>query len=157
MQCNDATNAKLAEDEARRATYVNRVNHRVEGNAMIVSGSIVAAAKWYGVKELAASAGPGEQLTRADDVVDLLANATSPRAQPLARELLREMGSGPWKVIRGAHSSTSDPTPHVLVEVSGHRYHLRLDGQGCVFDITKGGNESDQRGGWPAPWVGPGV
>jgi hypothetical protein len=43
------------------------------------------------------------------------------------------------------------------VEVRGARYHLRLDGRGCVFDITRVvGDETYRPAGGP-PWVGPGA
>jgi hypothetical protein len=125
---------------------------------MIVSGSIVADAKWWGISELAGSADPGERLTRVDDVVDLLAESTSPAAQPMARIVLEEMGTGLWRVIRGAHRSPGDGTWHVLVDVGGKRYHLRLDGQDCVFDITRMvGDVLYRPGGRPPPWTPPGA
>ena len=122
---------------------------------MFVSASIVTAAKRNGSKQLAASALPGEPFTQVDAVVDLLAGSTSPAAQRDARELLRKMADKAWKVIRGAHASR-DATLHVLIEVD-RRYHLRLDGNHCVFDITIVREEQTQRPSRREPWVRPGA
>jgi hypothetical protein len=124
---------------------------------MQVSSSTVTAAKQWGRTELAKSALPGEPLTQAGDVVDLLADKTSPAAQPGARRLLQQMAAGPWLVIRGLHRSPNDGTPHVTVEVAGKRFHLRLDGNRCVFDITRVVNDEVQRPAGRAPWQAPGT
>lgn len=124
---------------------------------MLMSPSQVATAKRFGVRDLAHSAAPGEQLTQVAEVVDLLSGATSPAAQPGGRALLRGMASGTWRLIRGAHRSRDDATLHVTVEVAGVRYHLRLDARGCVFDITRVVGGATHRPAGGPPWVGPGA
>jgi hypothetical protein len=124
---------------------------------MLVSPGIVTAAKKRGSKELARSASPGERFTQVDAVVDLLAGSTSPAAQPGARNLLHQMSADPWRVIRGAHPSPEDPTPHVTIETAAARYHLRLDGRSCIFDITRVVRGRTQRPAGRNPWVGPGA
>ena len=100
---------------------------------------------------------PGNRI-RAGRVVDLLAGFTSPRAQPGARELLRQMGDGPWSVVANVHTNANDPTPRVTVEVRKTRYHVRLDANGCVFDITyvNAANQAVSLSGQP-PYVRPGA
>ncbi|MCA9136598.1 MAG: hypothetical protein KDB00_07560 [Planctomycetales bacterium] len=99
---------------------------------------------------------PNEAFASVDAVVDLLANSTSPAASPAARQLLQQMSSSRWRVIRGNHRSSADPTPHVTIEVGGTRYHLRLDGRSCVFDITHVSSDETQRLAGRKPWQGPG-
>ena len=72
---------------------------------------------------------------RADRVVDLLANATSPAAQRGARELLHQMGRGGWDVIAPVHSNRGDPTPHIRVSVCKTQYISALT-RGDVFSIS---------------------
>ena len=124
---------------------------------MFIPPGTVTAAKNRGLKELAGSAPPGEPFTQVDAVVDLLAESTSPAAQPGARYLLRQMSIAPWRVVRGAHRSPGDPTPHVLIEVAKERYHLRLDGRSCIFDITLQVEGETRRPSHREPWVGPGA
>lgn len=124
---------------------------------MFISAGLVASARSRGNRQLAKSAVPGEPFARVDDVVDLLSRATSPAAQPGARALLKQMAAESWKVIRGAHQSLKDATRHVTVEVGGDRYHLRLDGRECVFDITRVVNKETERPAGRLPWVGPGA
>jgi hypothetical protein len=64
------------------------------------------------------------------------------------------MAVGWWKVIRGAHKSASDSTLHVLTEVGGDRQHLRLDGSGCVSDITFVRAGQPLRLSGHLPWTG---
>jgi hypothetical protein len=124
---------------------------------MFVSASTVTAARSKGSKELASSVIQGERFTRVDAVVDLLATATNPRAQPGARNLLQQMAVVPWRVIRGAHKSGDDRTLHVTVAIAETRYHLRLDGNSCVFDITRVRAGQTERPAGSKPWVGPGL
>lgn len=125
---------------------------------MIISPSTIAAAKRNGSNDLArGSAPPGERLTRVDEVVDLLANSTSPAAQPGARDLLQQMAATAWNVVRGLHSSPDDGSPHVTVAIGRTRYHLRLDGKGCVFDITCYREGETQRPAGAKPWAPPGA
>ena len=125
---------------------------------MIISAGILTAAKQRGDDTLAhRPASPGDGFTCVDDVVDLLAGSTSPRAQPGARALLYEMAATPWLVVCGAHASADDRTPHVTVEVGGTRYHLRLDARQCVFDITSVAGGQTQRPAGSKPWVAPGA
>lgn len=100
---------------------------------------------------------PGDRI-RAGRVVDLLADFTSPRAQPGARELLRKMGDGRWYVVANVHTNANDPTPRITVEVRKTRYHVRIDAKGCVFDITyvNAANQTVSLSGQP-PWVRPGA
>src|SRR5436309_3274550 len=122
---------------------------------MIISASTITAAKQRGDDTRARrAASPGEAFTRVDDVVDLLAGSTSPRAQPGARALLYEMAATLWLVVRGVHPS-GDGTPHVTVEVGGTRCHLRLDARQCAFDITRVAGGQTQRPAGSKPWVGP--
>jgi hypothetical protein len=123
---------------------------------MIFSSGAISAAKWWGQRKLARSTRPGERWSRTDDVVDLLAARTSPGAQSAARLLLHQMATTPWSVIRGAHPSKSDATQHVLVEIGGVRYHIRLDARDCVFDITHRVDEETERVSGRKPWVPPG-
>ena len=124
---------------------------------MIIAPAIITAAKQHGQKELAGSAVPGERFTQVDAVVDLLAETTSPAAQPGARDLLQQMSTTTWRVIRGAHTSADDGTPHVTIEVGRTRYHLRLDGRGCIFDITRVVAAQVQRPAGRNPWEPPGA
>ena len=47
--------------------------------------------------------------------------------------------------------------PHITVEVGGKNYHLRLDGRGCVFDITAVLQGETVRPSGHRPWVRPGA
>lgn len=89
------------------------------------------------------------------EVVHWLNNRTAPAAQRTARNLLHLMSTGAWCVVDGVHQNANDKTRHITIEVprGGNRYHLRLDGQNVVSDITFGQN---QRPGGIPPWVGPG-
>ena len=124
---------------------------------MFVSPGTVSAAKSKGMKELARSSLPGERFIQVDAVVDLLVGSTSPAAQPGARILLQQMSTVPWRVIRGAHRSPDDPSLHVTIAIAATRYHLRLDGKSCVFDITHVVGDQTQRPSGNKPWVGPGA
>lgn len=124
---------------------------------MIISPSIVTAAKQHGSKQIALTAPPGEPLTQVSEVVDLLAESTSPAAQRGARVLLGQMAAAPWSVVRGAHRSASDPSPHGLIDVDRTRYHLRPDGQMKIFDITNVVDKQMQRPSGNKLWVGPGA
>ena len=125
---------------------------------MHVNPSIVKAARLNGEKRLAQSGSPGEKYSQPDAVVDLLTNSTSPAAQPAARKLLKEMSCHRWSVIRGVHKSTKgDRTPHVTIEVSDRRYHLRLDRGDCIFDITTVMNNQTVRLAGFDPWTSPGA
>src|SRR5262249_48379046 len=97
-----------------------------------------------------------ERFTQVDSVIDLLAQSTSPAAQPGARKLLQEMTTTTWRVIRGAHRS-DDLTWHILVAIGKKRYHLRLDGRSCICDITYVSDDETQRLAGHKPWVGPGA
>ncbi len=126
---------------------------------MIISPSIVSAAKAAGESNTGGQFVPeGGVPISAAAVVDLLVDSTSPRAQPGARKLLRDMAGLPWRVIAPAHPSPDDQTPHITIRVHALDYHLRLDGQGCIFDITatkKNGQRLRPAGS--KPWVGPGA
>jgi hypothetical protein len=124
---------------------------------VIISASIITAAKRHGQKALARTASPGEPFTQVDEVVDLLAESTSPGAQPGARRLLQQMSTALWRLIRGAHASQDDATPHVTIALGRTRYHLRLDGRQCVFDITHFVDEDLQRLSGHDPWTPPGA
>ncbi len=125
---------------------------------MIVSAQTLHAAKQNGTDDVArAAAEPGERWTRADAVVDLLAESTSPAAHRGARALLLEMAAWPWDVIRGVHVSPDDSTRHVTIEVARTRYHLRPDARGCVFDITAREGKQTRRPAGHKPWQGPGA
>jgi hypothetical protein len=134
---------------------------------MIINSGIVANAKEHGRKNRKLYVPPGGQRIDADEVVDLLANRTSPRAQPGARNLLGEMAIHDWAVTAAPHrvGYGGDLTRHITVSVNGRQYHLRLDMSGNIFDITfwdgdlrlmrsvqgrgsypDGGQESDHRG-----------
>lgn len=124
---------------------------------MQISSSIVTAAKRNGSKNLAGSGTPGEPFSQVDAVVELLAESTSPAAQRGARQLLKDMSTEPWVVIRGMHQSADDAIRHVTMTIHGMRYHLRLDGNHCVFDITCRRNDETQRPAGQKPFVGPGA
>jgi hypothetical protein len=124
---------------------------------VFVLPSIVTAARRQGLKDLARSTSPGEAFSQVDAVIDLLAESTAPAAQPGARKLLQQLSTTPWRLIRGAHRSPHDLTLHVTVEIAGTRYHLRLDRNLCVFDITRVLGDQTQRPAGHEPWVGPGA
>jgi hypothetical protein len=130
---------------------------RLENGTMVISPSIIASAKRWGDDNMAGQIVPaGGRAMRAAEVVDLLANRTSPRAQPGARKLLNDMATGPWRVVSPIHNS-GDGTPHLTVELNRDRYHLRMDAQGCVFDITATIAGQRQRPSGNKPWVPPGA
>lgn len=93
-------------------------------------------------------------------VVDLMATKTGgPLTRRAAKILLEEMADGPWVVVEGVHTSPADPTPHILIEVGGNRYHLRLSKRGVLFEITRAGGDPRQRRiltGGRAPFHAPG-
>jgi hypothetical protein len=123
---------------------------------MIVNPSLVTAARRNGDKRLSQTCLIGKCFTQASEVVDLLTQATSPAAQTGARHLLREMSAAHWYVIRGLHRS-GDDTPHMLVEVRGVRYHLRVDFRQCIFDITCKDGERTHRPSGRMPHTPPGA
>jgi len=125
---------------------------------MQVTPQVIEAAKQMGNDNLNRqyTARPGDTI-RADRVVDLLVNATSPAAQRGARDLLRQMGLAPWMVIANIHQSEDDNTPHITIEVGRQRYHLRLDIRGCTFDITVVDDGETVRPSGHRPWVRPGA
>jgi hypothetical protein len=124
---------------------------------MIVFHQIIAAAKSNGVRQLEGHAPPWERLTQTDAVVDLIVNSSSPAAQAPARILIRKMSEVEWTLIRGVHSSPSDPTPHVTIDIRGRRYHLRVDASDCIFDITFVAGKQLQRLTGREPWLAPGA
>jgi hypothetical protein len=125
---------------------------------MIVSQSVVTAAKEWGDDNMAGQyVEAGRRPIRADHVVDLLAERTSPAAQRGARCLLQDMPGRAWTVIASIHRSPDDSTPHITIQVRGRNYHLRLDGNECVFDITATVAGQRQRPAGSMPWVGPGA
>jgi hypothetical protein len=93
---------------------------------------------------------------RASRVVDLLVESTSPAAQRGVKLLLRMMNQTVWYVVRGVHVSQRDPTPHITIEIDD-RYHLRLDRNGCIFDITYWDGNQNVRLAGHRPWIRPGA
>lgn len=91
-----------------------------------------------------------------DDVVDWLAERTSPAAQRGARALLRMMSHTRWQVVAAVHTNERDLTRHLTIEIRRTRYHLRLDRRGCIFDITILDGDNIQRPSGNRPWVRPG-
>ena len=124
---------------------------------MNVNAHVITSARIHGKKNLARTAMPHEAFTSPDAVVDLLSKSTSPAASPGARQLLKQMSSSQWRVIRGSHRSPDDPTLHVTIEIGATRYHLRLDGRSCVFDITHVSSNETNRMAGRKPWQGPGA
>src|SRR5262245_30379510 len=102
---------------------------------MVVSPQVIASAKSRAERFPQYVPALGRSI-RAELVVDMMVESTSPAAQRGARELLRNMSCTPWRVVAAVHSSQADATRHITVEVGRTRYHLRLDGRGCIFDIT---------------------
>lgn len=123
---------------------------------MIISSAIVEAAKRNGERFPQFVPSLGRPIN-SDDVVDLLAERTSPAAQPSARQLLREMTNGPWRVVAAIHQNDNDSTPHVTVEIGGTRYHLRLDARECIFDITYFNRDIIARPAGLPGWLAPGA
>jgi hypothetical protein len=126
---------------------------------MIVDAGTVTMAKRNGRTARNLYVPPGGKPINEGQVVDLLAGRTSPRAQPGARDLLREMALRDWVVTAAAHPGGfgGDPTPHVTVIVNRRQYHLRLDRSGSVFDITFMDGQGPQRPSGNLPWVPPGA
>jgi hypothetical protein len=46
------------------------------------------------------------------------------------------MANAPWTLVEGIHTSPSDPMDHILIEVGGSRFHLRLTRKQLIFEIT---------------------
>jgi hypothetical protein len=126
---------------------------------MYLPPGTIDAAKRYGNDSIARkSTDDTSGLTRVDKVIDLLVNATSPGAEAGARELLQQMGLAPWDLIKGVHKSPKDLTPHITVSVQSRRHHIRLDAQGCVFDVTLVNSAGETiRPSGHRPWVRPGA
>jgi hypothetical protein len=122
---------------------------------MIVSPEIVESAKNNGRRLNQYVPSLGRRITT-DEVVDLLAERTSPAAQRGARALLRIMRDRRWHVSAAVHTNEDDSTPHLTVAVRGVGYHLRLDGRGCIFDITMMDGDGVERPSGNRPWVRPG-
>ena len=123
---------------------------------MIISSSIVESAKRNGERFPQFVPSLGRPIN-SDDVVDLLADRTSPGAQPSARQLLRDMSSVSWRVVAAIHQNDHDNTPHITIEIGGTRYHLRLDARGCIFDITYFNRDVAARPAGLPGWMGPGA
>jgi hypothetical protein len=126
---------------------------------MIVDPGTVTMAKQNGRTAHNLYVPPGGDPINVDQVVDLLAERTSPRAQPAARALLRRMAVVDWLLTAGVHRPGygGDLTRHVNVVVDRRQYHVRLDAAGCVFDVTFGDGRGVQRPGVVPPWVPPGA
>jgi hypothetical protein len=126
---------------------------------MIVNPGIVTAAKTLGSTARNLWVPPGGTPITEKQVVDLLAERTSPGAQSGARDLLQEMARGQWTVTAAVHPGGfgGDVTPHVTVEVRRRQYHLRLDQSGNVFDITYRDAQGARRLSGRLPWVPPGA
>jgi len=122
---------------------------------MIVSPEIVEAAKRNGRRLNQYVPSLGRRIST-DEVVDLLAESTSPAAQRGARALLRIMRDTRWHVVAAVHTSEADSTRHLTIEARKTRYHLRLDGRGCIFDITVMDGDNVERPAGNRPWVRPG-
>ena len=126
---------------------------------MIVNQGIVTMAKRNGRTARGLYVPPRGKPINEGQVVDLLPGRTSPRAQPGARALLREMAIRNWVVTAAVHrvGYGGDVTPHVTVMVNRRQYHLRLDMFGSVFDITFRDAQGLQRLSGNLPWVPPGA
>jgi hypothetical protein len=124
---------------------------------MLVNPQIVTAAKRQGVSSRQFVTAAGRTIN-SDQVVDLLVNKTSLRAQPGARRLLHEMASVPWQVLAAVHQGGvgGDGTAHITLRAT-RAYHLRLDHSGCIFDITFVTHEDVQRLSGNLPWTPPGA
>jgi hypothetical protein len=71
------------------------------------------------------------------DVVEwMLGRTSSTKARGAARILLRRMAAIPWTLVEGIHTSPTDPMDHILIEVDGSRFHLRLTKRQLIFEIT---------------------
>lgn len=86
----------------------------------------------------------GEKVVTANakEVVSLLEETAAPGrhigARRDAKSLLEMMAEHKWRVSAGPHPSASDATHHITVEIEGikQQFHLRLDAQGHLFQIT---------------------
>lgn len=90
-----------------------------------------------------------------DGVVDLLVEGRQPNRHPAIRinsnKLLAMMAQKKWLLTAGAHQSPGDQTTHYTVSIGDHKYHLRLDARGHLFDISGPGLPD------LAPWAAPGT
>jgi hypothetical protein len=86
----------------------------------------------------------GEKVVTANvkEVVSLLEETAAPSrhigARRDAKSLLEMMAEHKWKVTAGPHPSASDATHHITIEIEGvkQQFHLRLDAQGHLFQIS---------------------
>ena len=88
--------------------------------------------------------GHGGQTITVNGLVDVLANAGRSSQKAVRDEAEEFMGklalSERWRITGGIHPSASDATRHITVEVAGieGQFHLRVDKQGRLFQITHG-------------------
>lgn len=95
-----------------------------------------------------------------NDMVKLLEESSQlgrhPAAKRNASAMLEMMAEKQWKVTAGPHPSVSDATKHITVKIEGvdKQYHLRLDKDGHLFEISHpdGIGLTDIK-----PWAAPGT
>lgn len=92
---------------------------------------------------------------RDDQLIFLLENKVSPGALRGRNELIRLLKDCNEHRNLAAHDTGSlDGTMHYTIFIDGAGYHLRIDKQGNIFQITgRGGLDL----GVIAPWVPPGA
>jgi len=90
-----------------------------------------------------------------DDLLYLLENRVSPGAMRARNRLLFLLVNSRRHENLAAHNEGSDDkTMHYTIYIDNKGYHLRLDRQGMVYQIT---NNNKQDLGTIPPWVPPGA
>lgn len=89
------------------------------------------------------------------DLLDILENKISPGAMRGRNKLVKILSEADSHSNRRAHTvGSADQTMHYTIFIDGRGYHLRLDQNGIVFQITD--YKALDLGGVP-PWVPPGA
>jgi hypothetical protein len=101
-----------------------------------------------------------------EGVIDLLvASSNSQHAERRnANLLLEQMAAKPWWIMAGRHKGgfggkgrLPDKTYHYTVRTYYHTYHLRVDANNHVFEITGSNEKLDKTPKSQAPGTWPGV
>jgi hypothetical protein len=101
-----------------------------------------------------------------EDVIDLLVASSNSRhaTRRNANLLLEEMAEKPWWIMAGRHKGgfggsgrPPDKTYHYTVRTYRHTYHLRVDANNQIFEITGNSQNLDKTPKSQAPGTWPGV